>query len=459
MVRPRPSDEDEDLVDEETTPTRTRRPAPPGDGPPPVDGAPTAARPRYDGGRFDPGRAEEDADEEGEERRSRWHRDRTPVFWRARDSLYFGPLVALAIVVILISSLYAFTQNWPPVYVVESGSMQHGTNDVVGLINAGDLVLAQKIPTSSIQTYSDGYSLWVLDLRGVRGRPPLLAERGKQHPHHPSGDPLPAVRSPHQRVQPLEPHRPPVREHPGVGLLVAGLNPLQDTVSVTGTLDLFHVGWMNGNVTIQLTPSVIGAHSGYLTMGDNNTVCGAPSCPLLPDQGNNAWLSQLVEPAWIIGAARGMLPWFGAFKLALEGRGSAVPAQSWEFLGLTIAGLILLALGIHFALRAEGIEDPRRLEQEEEDEEDEATEAPPIGMSRGRRILRSLRPWRSVDEEEDGEPEPAFRHARTPSEAHDELPSGSPAPPRAPRRAFESEGRDPGPTRTRISRSPPRASL
>ncbi|MGA8663454.1 MAG: S26 family signal peptidase [Thermoplasmata archaeon] len=426
MVRPRPSDEDEDLVDEndpdedEAPGPSRRRPTSRRRGP---HGRPAPVR-RWS---IHPGRAEEDADEEGEERRSRWHRDRTPVFWRARDSLYFGPLVALAIVVILISSLYAFTQNWPPVYVVESGSMQHGTNDVVGLINAGDLVLAQKIPTSSIQTYYDGY----------RSGYSTYGEYGDVLLYWPNGgSSTPII---HRAILFLQ-YDPltngynlssltglPCGNTPGSVYSVAGLNPC-NTVSVTGTLDLYHVGWMNGNVTIQLTPSVIGAHSGYLTMGDNNTVCGAPSCPLLPDQGNNAWLSQLVEPAWIIGAARGMLPWFGAFKLALEGRGSAVPAQSWEFLGLTIAGLILLALGIHFALRAEGIEDPRRLEQEEEDEEDEATEAPPIGMSRGRRILRSLRPWRSVDEEEDGEPEPAFRHARTPSKHTTSSRRGRPPP-------------------------------
>ncbi|MCI4373234.1 MAG: S26 family signal peptidase, partial [Thermoplasmata archaeon] len=74
-------------------------------------------------------------------------RDR--VFWRARDSLYFAPLVALAIVILLVVSLYAFAQNWPPVYVVESQSMQHGSSDVVGVINTGDLVIAQKVSNST----------------------------------------------------------------------------------------------------------------------------------------------------------------------------------------------------------------------------------------------------------------------------------------------------------------------
>jgi len=428
MVRPRPSDEDEEPddvddpdEDEEPSPSRSRR----------------SPRRRHSRGRPAPvrrwsggSRSEKDDgddDPEGEERRSRWRRDRTPVFWRARDSLYFGPLVALAIVIILISSLYAFTQNWPPVYVVESGSMQHGTNDVVGLINAGDLVLAQKIPTQNIQTYFDGFHSGY-STYGEYGDVILYWPNG--------GSSTPII---HRAILYLQ-YDPqtngynlssltglPCGSEAGSVFSVTGLNPCT-TTSVTGTLSLYHVGWMNGNVTIPLTASVIGAHSGFLTMGDNNTLCGGPGCPLLPDQGNNAWLSQLVEPGWVIGAARGMLPWFGAFKLALEGRGAAVPAQSWEFLGLTIAGLILLALGIHFALRAEGIEDPRRVEQEEEDEEEEAEAGPPEGESRGRRILRSLRPWRSVDEEDETDTDEPPRGHRSPPHSPPSPRHGRPRP-------------------------------
>ncbi|MGP8071852.1 MAG: S26 family signal peptidase [Thermoplasmata archaeon] len=418
MVRPRPSDEDdeEDREDEED---------PDDDESPPPRHPRRSPRPRSSRGRPAPvrrwssgGGAEEDDGEEGaegEERRSRWRRDRTPVFWRARDSLYFGPLVALAIVVVLIASLYAFTQNWPPVYVVESGSMQHGPNDIVGLINTGDLVLAQKIPTQNIQTYIDGmqtgYSTY--------------GEFGDVLLYWPNGaGSTPII---HRAILFLE-YDPQVNGYNISSLTDAPCNATSHpvysttfttndcgTVGVTGTLSLFHIGWMDGTFSLPLSPSVIGAHSGFITMGDNNTLCGSPGCPLLPDQGNGAWLSQLVEPSWVIGAARGLLPWFGAFKLALEGRGSAVPSQSWEFLGLTIAGLILLGLGIHYALRAEGIEDPRRREQEaeEEDEEEEAAEGPPISESRGRRILRSLRPWRSTDEEEDQGPSPSPRSHRT----------------------------------------------
>jgi hypothetical protein len=76
-----------------------------------------------------------------------------------------------------------------------------------------------------------------------------------------------------------------------------------------------------------------------------------------------------------------------------------VPPQSWEFLGITVVGLLLVAVGIHYALRAEGIEDERRRELEEEEAIEEA-ERPP---SRWAFLRRS----QDEDEEpEEGEPGP-----------------------------------------------------
>jgi signal peptidase I len=440
MVRARPTSHDDDEDDGEAAeepeddeslpsprkgarrPRRTRH------------GRPAPVR-RWKGGAKPAHEQDEEAEpSEAEERRSRWRRDRAPIFWRARDSLYFGPLVALAIVVVLIASLYAFTQNWPPVYVVESGSMQHGVADVVGLINAGDLVLAQKIPTQNIQTYFDG----------MRSGYSTYGEYGDVILYWPNGGGgTPIIHRPILYLQ-YDPEVSGYNITSLTGLPCGNQSTEVYSISVQGesqtncgttgltgadTLNLFHIGWMSGTVNLPLNPSVIGAHSGYITMGDNNTLCGNPGCPLLPDQGSNAWLSQLVEPGWVIGVARGMLPWFGAFKLALEGRASAVPAQSWEFLGLTIAGLILLAFGIHYALRAEGIEDPRRLADEEaEDEEEDQAAGPPVGESRGRRILRSLRPWRSVDEDEEEVETPRPKPRSVPSQKSPGTRRGRPRP-------------------------------
>jgi signal peptidase I len=366
---------------------------------------------------------------------------RPRVYWRARDSLYFAPLVALMIVILLVVGMYAYTQNWPPVYVVESESMQHGTSDILGVINTGDLVLAARVANSSIQPYvvahQDGYSTY--------------GEYGDVLLYYPDG----VVGTPviHRAIVFLD-WDPSVHGYSALGLsgLPCGSNPNAvyatpgttdgcGTTGLTGTLDLFHVGWADINVSIALNPTYLGTHSGYITMGDNNF---NPGLGGEYDQSAEFQLSELVEPAWVIGVARGMIPWVGALKLWIEGSPtvSEVPPQSWQFLGLTFAGIILLAFGLHYALRAEGIEDPRRKEEEEEDEEAAEEEAPPTGA---RRFLRALRPWGRSDEEEDegpaekGAPRTTARPAKAPSTAR----RGRPKPKvRRPRKAKPADDED-----------------
>lgn len=341
-------------------------------------------------------RGPEDADEE--EELPDWtgpgKRNRPPVFWRARDSLYFEPLVALAVIVVLLVSLFAYTANWPPVYVVESGSMQHGSADVLGLINAGDLVLAKKVPSSEITPY----------MVGMQTGHSTYGEYGDVVLYHPNGD---------TRATPII-HRalvyfdwnattgsysaPELNGLPCGSAARAVYSPCGTTDIPDGsTISFYHLGWRSMNLTVTVTASSFGDHSGFLTMGDNNTV---------PDQ--MAGFSTLVEPAWVIGVARGMIPWFGALKLLLEGSGGVVPAQSWEFLGLTVAGLILLAFGIHYALRLEGIETPLRKEEEETRAEQGADEDEEEGEDRPRGWLRSH--WAGRRDEEDEEERPAPRH-------------------------------------------------
>ena len=140
-------------------------------------------------------------------------------------------------------------------------------------------------------------------------------------------------------------------------------------------------------------------------MGDNNYLAGTSPETGLTDQ--SAGISDLVEPGWVVGVARGMVPWFGAVKLLLSGSASEVPMQSWEFLGLTLSAIILLAMGLHYLLRAEGIEDPRRKLEEEEseekerdDDEDDDEGPPPTSRSRW---LHPIRTWRGAADEDEAD--------------------------------------------------------
>ncbi|EQD48413.1 signal peptidase I, partial [mine drainage metagenome] len=411
-------DEEEEGDDAAEERPRRRRSSPRRRSPPPSrrGGRPPPVR-RWRGAADDRSAAEPEEDEpdrgvdagtKGTRRRARSERarrarERYPVYFRARDSLYFGPLVALAIIVLLVVAMYAFTENWPPAYVVESPSMQHGPRDVLGVINEGDIVLAEKVPTSSIVTY-----VW-----GERTGYSTYGEYGDVVLYWPDG----ATTTPiiHRALIYLTfdpvvngynisvPSNVPCGTQPdavystsnsiGPGGTDCG------TVGLTGTLTLYHVGWADANVSIPLSPGVLGAHSGFVTMGDNNFVQSGPPnagcsgvCSGRPDQ--DAGLSTLVAPSWVLGVARGMLPWFGSLKLLLENSPylQYLPSQSWQFMGLTVVGLLLLAFGIHYALRADGIEDPRRRALEEaEDDADDLDEDDPPRPSRGSRMLHRLR--------------------------------------------------------------------
>ena len=223
-------------------------------------------RPSADDSNRRPNRKPADAELDPEEDSpGLFHRIRRPVFYRASDAFWFEPLVALAIVILILVSLYAYTGNWPPAYVIESDSMQHGVTDQVGLINTGDLVLAQRINASQVTTYISGMST------GYR----TYGEYGDVVLYYPNGD---------TNSAPII-HR---------ALLYVNYNPLNRTYSmpqllgapcgsesgavyrvashpsgcgplgVSGELTLLGIGWMGATVNVSLTTGVVGAHSGFL---------------------------------------------------------------------------------------------------------------------------------------------------------------------------------------------------
>jgi signal peptidase len=322
----------------------------------------------------------------------------------------------LAIVILLVVGLWAYTQNWPPIYVVESSSMQHGSDDHLGLINTGDLVLAQKIDPSSITTY----------VVGLQTGYATYGEYGDVMLYHPNGDTgvTPII---HRAIIYLVHNSDGTWSYPSLNGLACSstshpyyrISTTPDgcgTSRVTGTLTLYGIGWQNASVPIPL--ATLGDSSGFVTMGDNNYLPGSPARGEI-DQSVD--ISTLVQESWIVGVARGMVPWFGAVKLLLEGQASMVPTQSWQLMALTLAGVLLAALGVHLALR--------RSEREEE----EGNESTPL--------TQRVRGWfhRGSDEEDDSDsdakPTPARRPRSTSrTRSNDELlrrarrPSGRPRP-------------------------------
>lgn len=356
-------------------------------------------------------RTADERDDELEPEKGGGEEEERHVYWRARDSLWFEPLVALAIIVVLLVSMFAYTSNWPPVYVVESNSMQHGGGDHLGVLNAGDVVLAQRQSQGQIATYFPSVS---------NGGPSNYGEPGDVILYYPNGatSSTPIV---HRALLFLQ-WNGNLRAYNATTLVgvpcsgsshpyyqTPGTSNGCGTTNLTSSLELYHLGWQHDvTVTISFGNCLgdLGAHSGFLTLGDNNSF--ADQVPGAVCTGTE--ISQLVAPSWVIGAARGLLPWFGALKLFLDGNSQLVPGASWAYMGLSLAGIVVAAAAVHFVLRRLGVRSETRRREEarsernrirseraERAEEDEAEEA----------VSRPVRSWKQPDLDGVREPPPA----------------------------------------------------
>src|SRR2546427_2104456 len=89
-------------------------------------------------------------------------REEQPPTLRQSSLLFARDLgVAFLIVAIVMGLLFAYTQVWPPMVVVESESMQHAsTTSSVGVIDTGDLVLVQAVRAKSdLTTYVEARAM------------------------------------------------------------------------------------------------------------------------------------------------------------------------------------------------------------------------------------------------------------------------------------------------------------
>ncbi len=271
-------------------------------------------------------------------------------------------LLALLVVIIVMGALFAYCQVWPPVVVVESGSMMHGVNSEIGIIDTGDMVLVKRSPAKeNVMTFIEGES------RNHR----TYGEFGDVIIYRPNGrdDLTPII---HRAVLWLDINTTHVQE--GVDGRINYDNYTFD-VSELGLFDtssdilLSDYGYKVRNVIISLDGIMdnfermdIEPHGGYITMGDNN-------CPTY-DQRPGSYLP--VKEEWVVGKAFGELPWFGLIKLSITGELMGdVPPNSWQ--NLSIAILLLLGIplfidfGLPFFLKKDGEDEgEEKMEQESE---------------------------------------------------------------------------------------------
>ena len=256
------------------------------------------------------------------------------------DTLTVSPLVregslALALVVLLLGSMWISTGSFPPMVVVESGSMMHDEEGSVGAIDPGDLILVMNKNRIDVVTFVEateaGNENFGHESHGSPGDVIIFSKNG--------GLDTPVI---HRALLEVVQN--------GSGWDVPGTT-LRNVQTVTWTLDIdcssFHGSY---NLRIEdWEPN----HSGFLTSGDNN----AEGCmidqsgvssngPASGMRDSNNEPVEAVKDEWIVGVASSEVPWIGSIKLITSGNWEEVTPRSWYSLTL----LILLILGLPVAI-------------------------------------------------------------------------------------------------------------
>lgn len=258
-------------------------------------------------------------------------------------------MVAFVVVAVIMLVLYSYCGIWPPMVVIESGSMEHPPSifeqrSYVGIIDTGDMVFVKKLNASygqEVMTYvqgeATGHSTY-----GSFGDVVIYRPNGLEN----QADGTPVIPIIHRLVVWLE-------------LNTSHINPDFDGVdyanysfdipslNIYDSRDSFNItnyGYEQDTITINLglnfgllhyyEDAHIVPHGGYITMGDNNA-------PYYDQPYSGVY--EPVLPEWIIGKAWGELPWFGLIKLWANGvNTSNVPSNSWTGLIGTICLLLLI---------------------------------------------------------------------------------------------------------------------
>ena len=248
------------------------------------------------------------------------------------DGLLRDVLIAVLIVITILSSLWAYTGQFPrsPMVVITSGSMMHNGASYgrIGTIDPGDLVLVKEVngredvktrgrsdkPATAYKSYSDYGDVIIYRPMGKLDVTPVI----------------------HRAICWVECYgnKYTVREY-----------GIENESAI--------------NIPKLTLSNYRPENSGFITMGDNND----NTCD---QSGNGNICKQPVKPEWIIGKARGELPWFGLIKLSLVGNpdyrpqsdplyskygsmrifNAVAPSDIWTCLGISIAIIIAIPVSI-----------------------------------------------------------------------------------------------------------------
>jgi signal peptidase len=254
-----------------------------------------------------------------------------------KDRPWLRPLVrdvvlAVAIVLGVLGSLYLYSGSWPPMVVIESGSMQHSDVDSsVGVIDTGDLTVVRSTDRgddivtwvegrrSGYSTYGDHGDVIVFYKNGVRRSTPVIHRALVWIDFNDTtGDSFDA---------------PSMGQYDVIWLVLDNLTTYDSGERVARDLEV-DLGLVLRNFEGEGTP-----HGGYITKGDHNPHVDQIS--LYVEEGGSLRTEPVMEE-WIVGVSRGELPWFGAIKLMFSEEAGAVPSNSVVNLLITICLLVVV---------------------------------------------------------------------------------------------------------------------
>jgi signal peptidase len=206
-------------------------------------------------------------------------------------------ITIVAVIVIIFSSLFFYTGNWPPAVIVESSSMQHGNNFVFGVINTGDIVGVKKVQSfTSIQTYL---------VAREHGSPTTYGEYGN------------VIIYKNYELGELVIHRAMfyVMGWNGTTPIIYG-NTHPSWLLIQGSdVYISNVGYSHKNLEVQLQNYI--GQTGFITMGDHNfatSTYGSGKYTIAADQ-NYGIDNTLVNETQVFGYAVGYLPILGVLKV------------------------------------------------------------------------------------------------------------------------------------------------
>ena len=307
--------------------------------------------------------------------------------WHTEDhrlAILRDVLVAAAVVLLLLVSVWTYTGqpvNQAPLVVVESGSMMHGpyrqgspaqptgwgdpSFGRIGTIDPGDLVFVKDVDSlDDVETAFDsgrrgGYGghgdVIVYSADGEDGTP--IIHRAMLRVHDTSGGSCDVSGGACVFVVPescdpgfadfIDPSFPGnnLEAGPQGRYCVGSAEPITGRLVREGlTLELRGYPGCGGPGDGRFHPSLV-------TKGDNN-----PTSDQGAEQGSCSGISGPVRAEWVIGKARGELPWFGLIKLGLWGNARYTPSTdpsgggNWKIINATapwdIWLCLFLALGI-----------------------------------------------------------------------------------------------------------------